>query len=113
MNAEGNSLLPRRNVLAVASLAFIAMPHTMLALHTLLDIRYLPSRWALIVLILVLPFAAIVFGHLGVRASNRSGGLMGGKDLARMSLTLGYLTFLFLLSASPQSGATSNARTST
>ena len=45
----------------------------------------------------VLPVAAIVLGHLGVRASNGSGVLIGGKAFAKIGLSLGYMFFLCVL----------------
>ena len=85
------------NPLAVASLVLIVIPYIFLALALSLHTRLDPPDWVLIILLLVLPIAAIVLGHLGVRASNGSGGLIGGKTTARIGLSLGYLYFLFPL----------------
>ena len=58
-----------------------------------------PPECVLIVLTFVLPVAVIVLGHLGVRVSNESGGLIVGKTTARIGLSLGYFFYLvFLLS---------------
>ncbi|MEI6535664.1 MAG: hypothetical protein WCN98_10020, partial [Verrucomicrobiaceae bacterium] len=94
MNAEGRTLVPRRNMLAVASLIIVAIPFIMLSLVLSLDLQGHPPDWVPLVLFLVLPVAAIVLGHLGVRASNGSGGLIGGKTTARIGLGLGYIYFL-------------------
>ncbi len=97
MNAEEKTPVPRRNALAVASLVVVAIPLIMLASGLWHNLRVITPRWVLFVLFLVLPFAAIVLGHLGVRASNGSGGLIGGKAIAKIGLSLGYMFFLFVL----------------
>ena len=83
--------MPRRNALAVASLVLSAISFLTLALVWSLDRRVNPPDWVLILIILVLPVAAILLGHAGVRAVNRSGGLVGGKAIARIGLISGYL----------------------